>query len=54
MELKQLKIDGGLEIPLIDIENNIKFIDEQIIEKGRGIFIIPSGEGGTYPGVCKN
>lgn len=33
LELKQLKIDGGLEIPLIDIENNIKFIDEQIIEK---------------------
>ena len=33
LELKQLKSDGSLEIPLSDIENNIKFIDEQIIEK---------------------
>lgn len=33
LELKQLKLDGGLEIPLSDIENNIKLVDEQITEK---------------------
>lgn len=37
LELKQLKIDGGLEIPLIDIENNIKFMMNKLLKRKRNI-----------------